>query len=247
LIIVDTLARTFAGGNENSSEDMGAFIAIIDYLREKTDSAILAVHHSGKDTSRGTRGHSSLFGAVDAEFEVRKVRTAPAVGPGQGAGTFSVTKQKDGLDGWSADFVAEKMLFPREPSNQSMEDDVDSEGQSWADDDERSSLAVRAYRPDEARVVMVEEARLSMKAHAALRILKAMCARGDGKARMGNWSREARAAGIVGEGSDKWATLRKEMKAAGCYSTIDDRFISVGDAFQLSDWEEKQEEGGKGA
>ena len=96
LLVVDTLARAFAGGNENSSEDMGAFISVVGMIQEALDTAIMIVHHSGKDEARGQRGHSSLLGAVDAELEVTKISDEDSP---ERIGKLKVTKQKDGEDG----------------------------------------------------------------------------------------------------------------------------------------------------
>jgi hypothetical protein len=65
LIIVDTLARCFVGGNENDARDMGLFIFGIDILRRATGAAILVVHHTGKNEKSGERGSSALRGAAD--------------------------------------------------------------------------------------------------------------------------------------------------------------------------------------
>jgi len=70
LIIVDTLSRALHGGDENSSEGMGDFIKNADRLRTATGAHLMAVHHSGKDTAKGARGHSSLRAATDTELEV---------------------------------------------------------------------------------------------------------------------------------------------------------------------------------
>ena len=67
LIVIDTLSRVMAGGNENAPEDMGALVRNIDRLRDETGGAVLLVHHSGKDLSRGARGHSLLRAATDTE------------------------------------------------------------------------------------------------------------------------------------------------------------------------------------
>ncbi|CAJ0808570.1 hypothetical protein LMG19087_00253 [Ralstonia wenshanensis] len=72
LIVVDTLARNFGRGDENSAEDMGAFISNLDELRRLWKATVLIVHHSGKDARRGARGSNALRGAVDAEYEVVK-------------------------------------------------------------------------------------------------------------------------------------------------------------------------------
>lgn len=70
LIVVDTLSRAMAGGNENSPDDMGAFVRNIDRIRTTTPAHVMIVHHSGKDTARGARGHSLLRAATDTELEV---------------------------------------------------------------------------------------------------------------------------------------------------------------------------------
>ena len=119
LIVIDTLARAFAGGNENASEDMGAFIAIIGLLQQATSSAVLLVHHSGKDEARGQRGHSSLLGAVDAELELMKLSEDDSL---HRVGQLTTTKQKDGDDGI-------KFLFHMETVHLS---DIDPENASLA-------------------------------------------------------------------------------------------------------------------
>lgn len=70
LVVVDTLATTFEGGNENSSEDMGLYISNMKYIQRHADTGVLIVHHSGKDQAAGARGHSSLRAATDTEIEV---------------------------------------------------------------------------------------------------------------------------------------------------------------------------------
>lgn len=70
LVVIDTLARALAGGDENSSVDMGAFVKHCDKIRHATDAALLMVHHSGKNKANGARGWSGLRGAVDTELEV---------------------------------------------------------------------------------------------------------------------------------------------------------------------------------
>jgi hypothetical protein len=84
LIVIDTLARAFAGGNENASEDMGALVLNMDLIRAETGACVLFVHHSGKDAAKGARGHSSLRAALDTEIEVKAneetgLRTAETV------------------------------------------------------------------------------------------------------------------------------------------------------------------------
>lgn len=70
LIIIDTLSRVMAGGNENAPDDMGALVANCDRLRAETETALILVHHTGKDAAKGARGHSLLLAATDTEIEV---------------------------------------------------------------------------------------------------------------------------------------------------------------------------------
>lgn len=85
LIVVDTLSRAMAGGDENASTDMGAMVKHLDVLRSATGAHLMAVHHSGKDKAKGARGHSLLRAATDTEIEIAD-------------GVIAVTKQRD-LDG----------------------------------------------------------------------------------------------------------------------------------------------------
>jgi hypothetical protein len=70
LIVVDTLSRAMAGGNENAPEDMTRLVATGDQIREHTGAHLLWIHHSGKDQAKGARGHSSLRAATDTEIEI---------------------------------------------------------------------------------------------------------------------------------------------------------------------------------
>ena len=73
LIIIDTLARSFGGGNENAPQDMGEFINNCDDLMHEFGATTLIVHHMGKDTQSGARGHSSFYGALDTYMTLKKV------------------------------------------------------------------------------------------------------------------------------------------------------------------------------
>ena len=88
LIVVDTLSRAMAGGDENASEDMGALVMNMDRIRAETGACVLFVHHSGKDSSKGARGHSILRAAIETEIEV-----APIEGSKQRVAT--VRKQRE--------------------------------------------------------------------------------------------------------------------------------------------------------
>lgn len=102
LVIVDTLNRALAGGNENAPEDMGALISNAKRIQEATGAAVVFVHHGGKDASRGSRGHSSLKRAADMELAVA-VAVAVTVGEA-GNRAFAAVKAKDGESGSTVGF-----------------------------------------------------------------------------------------------------------------------------------------------
>lgn len=87
LIVIDTVARTLSnsGSDENSASDMGMFLSACDTVREQTKSAILAIHHSGKNEASGLRGSSALLGGVDTSINCSHSGTV----------NLSVQKQKD--------------------------------------------------------------------------------------------------------------------------------------------------------
>jgi hypothetical protein len=88
LIVVDTLSRAMAGGNENSPEDMGALVRNLDTIRQHLPAHVAVVHHSGKDAARGARGHSLLRAATDTEIEVSREI-------GSSTSSARVTKQRE--------------------------------------------------------------------------------------------------------------------------------------------------------
>lgn len=82
ILVVDTLARAIAGGDENSSVDMGRLVRACDKIRQATGITVVIIHHTGKDKAKGARGHSSLQAATDTEIEIKD-------------GALTVTKQRD--------------------------------------------------------------------------------------------------------------------------------------------------------
>jgi hypothetical protein len=106
VIFVDTLARAYAGGEENSSAEMMQFVSVMAALQDALDCAVCVVHHSGKDESRGMRGSSALLAAVDAELELTRISDDEATEP---VCTVKSTKQKDGMDGLSWSFRLDLM------------------------------------------------------------------------------------------------------------------------------------------
>ena len=85
-VVIDTFSRSTGGGNENSPEDMTTAIESADRLRDELGVTVAFVHHSGKDPTKGSRGHSSLYAAADTVISViERVAT--------------VEKSRDGISG----------------------------------------------------------------------------------------------------------------------------------------------------
>lgn len=87
LVIIDTLAKSITGMDENSAQDMGRAVSSLYRVQAATgDGTVLAVHHTGKDRTT-IRGSSALESGVDTvyttEGDAQLVR-------------LSRTKRKDG-------------------------------------------------------------------------------------------------------------------------------------------------------
>jgi len=69
-VIIDTLSRTFGGGDQNASKDMGKYVQSIDEIIRTLNCHVTVVHHSGWGEERG-KGAIDLDGAVDTSFYVK--------------------------------------------------------------------------------------------------------------------------------------------------------------------------------
>jgi len=97
LVLLDTLNQASPGADENTSQDMGTIIKHLKLLQEMTEGLVLIIHHSGKNTNQGLRGHSSLKAALDANIEVKDGDKR----------LWLLEKSKDGEDGKSFGFRLE--------------------------------------------------------------------------------------------------------------------------------------------
>jgi hypothetical protein len=90
VLIVDTLNRAAPTSDENSSKEMGEILQACKRLQGLIGGLVVLVHHTGKDTTKGARGHSSLFAALDGAVEVNRLVNSRS---------WSIAKAKDGEDG----------------------------------------------------------------------------------------------------------------------------------------------------
>ncbi|MGJ0506994.1 MAG: AAA family ATPase [Methylocystis sp.] len=89
LLVLDTLAATLAGNDENGA-GMTSFVANAGALAERFNCLVLVVHHTGLGDDRRMRGHSSLLGALDAAILCERIE-------GELAATLTLAKLKDDM------------------------------------------------------------------------------------------------------------------------------------------------------
>lgn len=90
VIVIDTQNRAAPNADENAARDMGEIIEGAKTLQALVDGLVILVAHTGKDPSKGPRGHSSQIPAVDAAIEVSRNGDRRA---------WRADKVKDGADG----------------------------------------------------------------------------------------------------------------------------------------------------
>ncbi len=95
VVIVDTLNRAAPTSDENSSKEMGEILQACKWLQGLIGGLVVLVHHTGKDTTKGARGHSSLFAALDGAIEVDRSNDKRS---------WTIAKAKDGQDGKNFSF-----------------------------------------------------------------------------------------------------------------------------------------------
>ena len=101
LIIIDTISRALAGGDENSSKDMGAIVTTTARLQETTGAHVAWVHHVPIDAGERLRGHGALLGALDTTINVEKLAN--------GLRTATVIKANDSEEGQRITFKLESV------------------------------------------------------------------------------------------------------------------------------------------
>ncbi len=106
VVIIDTLAQSTPGADENSGVDMGLIVAAAMRLQALIDGLVILIHHTGKTEGKGPRGHSSLIGALDGSFEVARDGDRR---------TWTSRKVKDGLDGVIHRFTLKVVPVGNEP------------------------------------------------------------------------------------------------------------------------------------
>lgn len=102
VVFIDTLNRAAPTSDENSSKEMGEILQAAKLLQALIDGLVVVIHHTGKDPSRGMRGHSSLHAALDAAVEVVR----PAAGR-----AWVLRKAKEGEEGVPVPFKLDRQVL----------------------------------------------------------------------------------------------------------------------------------------
>ena len=102
VLCLDTLNRAAPGMDENDSKSMGEAIDAAKAIQAAIGGVVLLVHHTGKDSTKGMRGHSSLHAALDAAVEVARTDDRRE---------WKVAKSKDGEDGAAPPFRLDVVLL----------------------------------------------------------------------------------------------------------------------------------------
>ena len=71
MVVIDTLARSMVGGDENTALDMGIAVAAAETIRAEFGCHVLVVHHKPAGISK-TRGSTALPGAAQTVIDVTK-------------------------------------------------------------------------------------------------------------------------------------------------------------------------------
>lgn len=87
-VVLDTLARNFGPGDENSTQDMGNAVNACDSLRRLTGATVCVVHHTGHGDKNRARGAYALHAGVDCEYRLTRAENVL---------TLECQKMKDGI------------------------------------------------------------------------------------------------------------------------------------------------------
>lgn len=114
MIVVDTLSRTFGGGNPNQPADMNAFVDACEKIRQTTGAHLMVVHHGGKDTDKNELGNEGLRNAADTVIHVRRKTTGIEL-----INEAPKGKQKDFDEFKTINLTAVKVYFEQNNTEQS--------------------------------------------------------------------------------------------------------------------------------
>lgn len=89
MVVLDTVARNFGPGDENSTQDMTQFVTACDQIRSAYGCTLALIHHTGHQEQARGRGSSVLNGAIDASYRITREQDGPVL--------IENTKMKDAI------------------------------------------------------------------------------------------------------------------------------------------------------
>ena len=107
LIEIDTVSRVLAGGDENSSKEVGALIGSLAHIQNATSAAIGLLHHVPHDQQR-MRGHGALLAACDTTVHIENAG---------GSRTGRIDKTNDGAEDEMLAFTFISVELYRDPDS----------------------------------------------------------------------------------------------------------------------------------
>jgi hypothetical protein len=138
IVIVDTLARSYVGKDENNPMDAGIWVESCDKLRQK-GMTVLVLHHTKKNQEFGLkyRGTTAFLGAMDTSFILERNPEGF-----RGYAKLYCDKQKDHMEP-SDIWMKWKQIRPDEQSEGSIvlvESERPSEAEEEAKEEEQAAL-----------------------------------------------------------------------------------------------------------
>lgn len=113
LVIIDTMARSMPGGNENDAKDINAVYDAAQAIKEAFGCCALIVHHDGKETTRGARGSSAIYGNADTVLRITGHEASTTIFPGDTV-KLECEKPKDDAPFDAISFTTEKRQWATE-------------------------------------------------------------------------------------------------------------------------------------
>jgi hypothetical protein len=145
-IHLDTLARNFGAGNENSTEDMSRVIQNIDSAFGK-DIGVGITHHTGHMDKSRARGSIVLKAAIDAEYQVQYHSFNDSI-------LVKCTKMKDAPPAPPMSFIKKEIILDIEgQKNTSFVFALESEGDQILFVPDSKSSGLRTKQKDALQVL----------------------------------------------------------------------------------------------
>jgi hypothetical protein len=102
LVVIDTLSTATPGADENSSKDIGPVLARCERIAQKTNAAVMLVHHMNSGGQK-PRGHTSILANLDSVLKVEKMEEID--NDRRAIREIEIAKEKDGESGRKWRFV----------------------------------------------------------------------------------------------------------------------------------------------